>query len=73
MQQYLDNGYSIKEISNITGYGIGGIGSLRASKKIKLPDDYFEKILNIRSIVMLSKNGDFIRKFSSKSEADKRL
>lgn len=72
VQQYLDNGYSIKEISNITGYGIGGIGSLRASKKIKLPDDYFEKILNIRSIVMLSKNGDFIRKFSSKSEADKK-
>lgn len=32
VQQYLDNGYSIKEISNITGYGIGGIGSLRASK-----------------------------------------
>lgn len=72
VQQYLDNGYSIKEISNITGYGIGGIGSLRASKKIKLPDDYFEKILNIRPIVMLSKNGDFIRKFSSKSEADKK-
>ena len=42
VQQYLDNGYSIKEISNITGYGIGGIGSLRASKKIKLPDDYFK-------------------------------
>lgn len=71
VQKYLDEGYSIKEISNITGYTIGGINSLSATKKIKLPEDYMEKFLNKKSIVMLSKNGDFIKRFDSKCDADR--
>lgn len=71
VQKYLDEGYSIKEISNITGYGIDGIYSLSRTKKIKLPDNYFEKFLNKKPIVMLSKNGDFIKKFDSKCDADR--
>lgn len=71
VQKYLNDGYSIKEISRITGYSIGGIGSLRESKKIELPNDYFEKYLNKKPIVMLSKKGEFIKRFDSKCDADR--
>ena len=69
VQQYLNNGYSLKEISNITGYK--HIHNLIASKRVILPDNYYKNILNIKPIVMLSKNGDYIQKFNSKCEADR--
>jgi len=72
VQSMLDNGYSIKEISNILDVKTTTIRGLITSKKIQLPNEYKNKVFKIKPIIRLSKNGSFIERFESLCDADKK-
>lgn len=71
VQNYLNNGCSIKEISEIMNQKQGTIRSLIYRKVVTLPDNYYKDILKRRPIVRLSKNGDYINRFNTVSEANR--
>ena len=65
VQELLDEGYSIKEISEIMNEKQGSVRQLLTYNKVTLPSDYKEKILNQKPIVRLSKNGEFIKRYNT--------
>lgn len=67
VQNYLDFGYSIKEIGMILEKPEGSIRQLVTTKKVFLPSDYKEKILNWKPIVRLGKDGSFIKRYDTLS------
>ena len=71
VQNYLNSGYSIKEISKIMNQKHGTIQSLVYRKVVTLPENYYKDVLKRRPIVRLSKNGDYISRFVTASEANK--
>lgn len=71
VQPMLDIGYSIKEIEKELNYNNHYVHTLLQAKKVSLPNNYKEKILNIRPIVQVSKKDELIERFESKCEADR--
>ena len=71
IQPLLDSGYTILEISRILGIKKGTIQGFINDKKVFLPDGYKEKVFNIRSIIQLSKNGEYINRFNSLYDMDR--
>jgi hypothetical protein len=67
VQELLNKGFSIKEIAEIIEAKEGTVRSLLHSKKVFLPDDYKEKILNQKPVVRLTKNGCFIKRYENLS------
>lgn len=65
VQEYLNNGYLLKEISNIMNVNYNTLASLITSKKCFLPNDYKKRSHNIKSIIRLSINGDFLKKYDT--------
>lgn len=71
VQPLLDDGYSIREIEQMLDYHQHYVHTLVQSKKVKLPKNYKEKIMNIKPIIRLSKSGEYISRFESKCDADR--
>lgn len=71
VQALLDNGYTISEISNLLKIQKGTIQGFITNKKVFLPKDYKEKVFNIRAVIQLSKNGEYINRFCSLSDMNK--
>ena len=71
VQDYLNKGYSIKEISNIMNVKNSSIHGLINRKVIFLPESYYKNVLKRRPIIRLSKNGDYISRFNTVSEANR--
>ena len=71
VQTLLDNGYTISEISNLLKIQKGTIQGFITNKKVFLPKDYKEKVFNIRAVIQLSKNGEYINRFCSLSDMNK--
>lgn len=67
IQELLNDGKSISEISSITGVKHGTINALCLQNKIVLPKDYKKNILNHRPIVRLSKDNVFIKRYKNLS------
>lgn len=65
VQNLLNKGLTIKEISKILNLNENSIRYLSVIGKIKLPENYKEKVFNMRPIVRLSKTGEFIKKYNS--------
>lgn len=65
VQEYLDNGYTIKEITNILELNENSVRCLSTIHKVELPKDYKAKVFNIKPFVKLSKTGDFIKKYDT--------
>lgn len=65
VQDLLNKGYTIKEISNILNLNENSVRHLSAIGKVKLPNDYIEKMFNIKAFVRLSKFGDFIKRYET--------
>ena len=72
VQNYLDNGYSIKEISYMMNQKIGTIQALVRRKVVTLPKNYYKDILKRRPIVRLTKHGEYMSRFVTASEANRR-
>lgn len=70
IQKYLDDGLSLKDIAAKIGCEVNKLHSLCRHNKIKLPSNYMEKY-NIRPIVMLDKEGNYLRRFKNKGDADR--
>lgn len=70
VQDLLNDGYSIKEIHEKTGIKRGTIHGLITAKKVKLPEDYKYRVLNIRPIVRLTKDNKFIKRYESLSSVN---
>lgn len=68
IQSLLDEGYTISEISEMLDIKNGTIQGFINTKKIFLPKGYKEKVFNIRAVIQLSKNGEYINRFSSLSD-----
>lgn len=71
VQPLLNAGYSIQNIEKILNYKPHYVHTLLQAKKVKLPHDYRAKNMNIKPIVRLSKDGEFISRFESKCDADR--
>ena len=71
VQTLLDEGYFISEISEKLQIQKGTIQGFISNKKVFLPKGYKEKVYNIRAIIQLSKNGEYINRFCSLSDMDK--
>lgn len=71
VQNYLNNGYSITEISKIMDIKSGSIHGLINRKVITLPNNYYKDVLKRRPIVRLDKNCKYISKFDTVSEANR--
>ena len=71
VQTLLDEGYTISEISNLLNIQKGTIQGFITNKKVFLPKGYKEKVFNIRAVIQLSKNGEYINRFCSLSDMDK--
>lgn len=67
IQELLNDGKSISEISSITGVKHGTINALCLQHKITLPKDYKKNILNQKPIVRLSKDNSFIKRYKNLS------
>ena len=67
VQDLLDKGFSLKEISNIENIKYTTLNGMLNQKRIILPVDYKEKILHRKPIVRLTKNGDFIKRYENLS------
>ena len=65
VQDYLNNGYLLKEISYIMNINYNTIASLVTTKKCFLPKDYKKYSHNIKSIIRLSKDGDFLERYET--------
>ncbi len=71
IQKLLNEGYVISEISEKLNIKKGTIQSFINNKKVFLPEGYKEKVFNIKSVVQLTKDGEYINKFDSLSDMDK--
>lgn len=67
VQDLLDKGFSLKDISNIENIKYTTLNGMLNQKRITLPVDYKEKILHRKPIVRLTKNGDFIKRYENLS------
>lgn len=67
IQELLDDGKSISEISKLTGVKHGTINALCLQNKVILPKDYKKNVLNHRPIVRLSKDNSFIKRYKNLS------
>lgn len=70
VQEMLNEGFTILEISKILDIKKGTIQGFVNSKKVFLPDGYKNKVFNIRPIVRLSKDGAYIERFESLYDAN---
>lgn len=70
IQPLLNAGYTISEISKRLNIKKGTIQGFINTKKIFLPEGYIERVKNTRAIVQLSKNGEYINRFSSLTDMD---
>lgn len=73
IQNYLDNGMSVVEISNTTGIPYNTINNLCGKGKVEKPEGYSERINNIRKIVRLDPSGKYLATYNSISEASKKV
>lgn len=71
VQDLLDEGYVISEISKTLGIKRGTIQGFVSNKKVFLPDGYKNKVFNIKPIIRLSKDNCVLSRFDSLSDADK--
>ena len=71
VQKYLNDGRSIKEISEIMHKKRSTIQGLINRKIISLPENYYKDILKRRPIIRLSKTGKYISRFNTSSEANR--
>lgn len=67
VQELLDDGKSITEISKITGIKHGTINALCLQGKVILPEDYKKNILNQKPIVRLTKDDILIKRYKNLS------
>jgi hypothetical protein len=65
LQDLLNQGYTIKEVSEKTGIKKGTINNLVINRKLLLPDDYIKKVFKIKSVIRLSKDGEFIKRYET--------
>lgn len=65
VQELLDKGHTIKEISSILNLNEHSVRHLSTIGKVKLPEDYKAKMFNIKAFVRLSKNGEFIKRYET--------
>ena len=65
VQKLLDNGYTIKEIASILNLNEHSVRWLSTSGKVQLSEDYKMKVWNIKAIIRLSKNGEFLKRYES--------
>lgn len=65
VQNLLNHGLTIPEISNMTGIKRGSIYALKNAHKIIYPQNYINNIRNIRPIIRLSKHGKYIKRYNS--------
>lgn len=65
VQDLLNDGYTIKDIYEKTGINRSSIRWLVTSKKIKLPDNYKKRVFKTKSIVRLTKDNEFIKRYES--------
>jgi hypothetical protein len=71
IQKLLNEGYVISEISEKLNIKKWTIQSFINNKKVFLPEGYKEKVFNIKSVIQLTKSGEYINKFNSLSDMDK--
>ena len=71
VQNLLNDGFTIKEIALILNCPEGTVRHLSTIKKVKLPDDYRERVLGQRAFVQLTKSGEFICKYDSLNSLSK--
>ena len=65
VQQLLDEGYSFKEIAVIMDKKYSTVSSLVFQKKVVLPKDYEERVLNRKPIIRLTKQGKYIKRYKN--------
>lgn len=65
VQELIDSGLTIKEAAKELNENENSIRHLSFDNKITLPCDYCSKVFNMRSIVQLSKDGNFIKRYDS--------
>lgn len=63
VQEFVDKGYTIKEISELMDIPRETISGLVRDKKVILPKGYYEKVKNIKPIIRLSTNNEFIARY----------
>lgn len=71
VQICLNEGLTIKETANILNLNEHSVRGLVTDKKVRLPHGYTERVYNIRAIIRLSKNGDFIKRYESINSLDR--
>ena len=71
VQKYLDEGLSITKISKKLNIKKGSIHGLIQRKVVFLPKNYYKDVLKRKPIVRLSKDGIYICRFNTVSEANK--
>ena len=71
IQDYLDKGWSIKNIAKQLGIKHASILSAICDKRIVLPQNYKEDILNWIPVVQLDFDGNLLREFCSIGEANR--
>lgn len=71
LQKELDNGKSLKQISEETGIKCGTLQMAVNNHRLVLPDNYKEKHLNWRPIVMVNDNNEIIKEFPTMAQANK--
>lgn len=67
VQQLLDEGYSFKEIAVIMDKKYSTVSSLVFQKKVIIPKDYDERILNRKPVIRLTKKGEYIKRYKNLS------
>ena len=70
VQKFLDDGWSLRQVSECLNVNKGTIQAAINNKKITLPKDYKYKHKMKRKIVHLSHDGKYIETFESLKEAD---
>lgn len=71
LQQELDKGKSLKQISKESGIKHGTLLNAVRNRRLVLPINYKEKHLNWRPIVMINDNNKIIKEFETAAQADK--
>lgn len=71
IQEYLDKGWSIKNISKKLGVNHSAILSAICDKRIILPQNYKEDVLHWTPVVRLDFDGNFLQEFCSYGETSK--
>lgn len=69
IQEYLNEGYGVVEISNIMNVSAHRIYDAIYDKKLQYPDTYINK--SFSPVIQLSINGEFIKEYLTMSKAEK--